>query len=149
MPKPPIKTKTSPPRTSKSTGKKTAPPSPTLPRKSAAPPPSPRKSPASALTAPARRLRDFTESVIREQTRLAHLHGAVNLAQGFPDFPCDPALKEFARAAVDADFNQYSITWGMASLRQAIAKKVGAYNGIQAVPDRNVTVTCGATEAMI
>lgn len=101
------------------------------------------------LAAPARRLRDFTESVIREQTRLAHQHGAVNLAQGFPDFPCDPALKEFARAAVDADFNQYSITWGMASLRQAIAKKMGEYNGIQADADRNVTVTCGATEAMI
>lgn len=104
---------------------------------------------ASAFAAPARRLRDFTESVIREQTRLAHLHGAVNLAQGFPDFPCDPALKEFARAAVEADYNQYSITWGMASLRQAIAAKMGTYNGIRADPDRNVTVTCGATEAMI
>lgn len=99
--------------------------------------------------APARRLRDFTESVIREQTRLARLHGAVNLAQGFPDFPCEPALKEFARAAVADDYNQYSITWGMASLREAIARKMGEYNGVRADPERNVTVTCGATEAMI
>jgi aspartate/methionine/tyrosine aminotransferase len=98
---------------------------------------------------PAKRLRDFTESVIREQTRLAHVHGAVNLAQGFPDFPCDPALKELARRALDADHNQYSVTWGMPGLRQAIARKMGEYNGIQADADRNVTVTCGATEAMI
>ncbi len=98
---------------------------------------------------PAKRLRDFTESVIREQTRLAHVHGAVNLAQGFPDFPCEPALKDLARAAIDADFNQYSVTWGMPGLRQAIAGKMGRYNGIRADADRNVTVTCGATEAMI
>lgn len=97
----------------------------------------------------AKRLQRFTESVIREQTRLAHVHGAVNLAQGFPDFPCDEALKEFARKALDADHNQYSVTWGMPSLRKAIADKMAAYNGIAADPDRNVTVTCGATEAMI
>jgi aminotransferase len=117
--------------------------------KAAAKPSKPGKALAAPFAAPALRLRDFTESVIREQTRMAHLHGAVNLAQGFPDFPCDPALKEFARAAIDGEHNQYSITWGMASLRQAIAKKVGEYNGIRADPDRNVTVTCGATEAMI
>ncbi|HKP97096.1 MAG TPA: aminotransferase class I/II-fold pyridoxal phosphate-dependent enzyme [Fibrobacteria bacterium] len=102
-----------------------------------------------AAHVPAERLRDFTESVIREQTRLAHLHGAVNLAQGFPDFPCEPVLKELARQALDADHNQYSVTWGMPALRRAIAGKVGAYNGIRADADRNVTVTCGATEAMI
>ena len=99
--------------------------------------------------AEARRLRNFTESVIREQTRLAHVHGAVNLAQGFPDFPCDEAIKTLARAAIDKDFNQYSMTWGMPGLREAIAGKAKAYNGIAADPDRNVTVTCGATEAMI
>ncbi len=98
---------------------------------------------------PALRLRDFTESVIREQTRLANVHGAVNLAQGFPDFPCEEALKDLARKAVDQDYNQYSVTWGMPALRQAIAKKMGEYNGIAADADRNVTVTCGATEAMI
>lgn len=95
------------------------------------------------------RLKDFTESVIREQTRLAHVHGSVNLAQGFPDFPCDDVIKELARQAVDADHNQYSVTWGMPALRQAIARKMGEYNGVAADADRNVTVTCGATEAMI
>lgn len=105
--------------------------------------------PALPAFAPAMRLRDFTESVIREQTRLAHVHGAVNLAQGFPDFPCDESLKQMARDAVDADHNQYSVTWGMPGLRQAIAKKAREYNGIEADADRNVTVTCGATEAMI
>jgi aspartate/methionine/tyrosine aminotransferase len=99
--------------------------------------------------APARRLENFTESVIREQTRLARLHGSVNLAQGFPDFPCDPVLKELARNAIDGDHNQYSVTWGMQGLREAIAKKAREYNGIEADADRNVTVTCGATEAMI
>lgn len=97
----------------------------------------------------ARRLKNFTESVIREQTRLAHVHGAVNLAQGFPDFPCDEALKALAREAIDRDYNQYSMTWGMPGLREAIAKKARTYNGIAADPDRNITVTCGATEAMI
>jgi len=95
------------------------------------------------------RLKNFSESVIREQTRLAHLHGAVNLAQGFPDFPCDEALKELARSAITNDFNQYSITWGMPALRQALSKKYAKYNKIKADPDRNITVTCGATEAMI
>lgn len=105
--------------------------------------------PAALILKPALRLRDFTESVIREQTRLAHVHGSVNLAQGFPDFPCEDVIKELARKAVDADHNQYSVTWGMPALRQAIARKMGEYNGIAADPDRNVTVTCGATEAMI
>jgi aminotransferase len=100
------------------------------------------------IAAGASRLRDFTESVIREQTRLAHAHGAVNLAQGFPDFPCDEAIKGLARAAIDGDHNQYSMTWGMPALRRAIADKARACNGIAADPDRNVTVTCGSTEAM-
>ncbi|MDB5104165.1 MAG: ybdL 1 [Fibrobacteres bacterium] len=118
---------------------------PTVPRTAAPKTTAPKVKPI----APALRLRDFTESVIREQTRLAHVHGSVNLAQGFPDFPCEDVLKDLARRAVDADYNQYSVTWGMPALRQAIARKVGEYNGIQADPDRNVTVTCGATEAMI
>jgi aspartate/methionine/tyrosine aminotransferase len=100
-------------------------------------------------TAPARRLENFTESVIREQTRLSHLHGAVNLAQGFPDFPADESIKKLAREAVDKDYNQYSVTWGMPGLREAIARKAREYNAIAADADRNVTVTCGATEAMI
>jgi len=97
----------------------------------------------------ARRLGAFTESVIREQTRLAREHGAINLAQGFPDFPCPPALKKLARQALAADHNQYSITWGLPGLRTAIAAKAKRYNGIHADPETEVTVTCGATEAMI
>jgi aminotransferase len=91
----------------------------------------------------------FTESVIREMTRLAHLHGAVNLSQGFPDFPAPEEVKEAARRAVSADINQYAITWGARSLRQAIAAKFERLYGVPVDPEREVTVTCGSTEAMI
>ncbi len=97
----------------------------------------------------ARRLHRFTESVIREQTRLALAHGAVNLAQGFPDFPCPRELKWLARDAIEKDHNQYSITWGLPGLRQAIARKAKIYNGIDVDAETEVTVTCGATEAML
>lgn len=100
-------------------------------------------------SASSRRLARFTESVIREQTRLARVHGAVNLAQGFPDFPCPPELKELAHRAIAEDHNQYSITWGTPGLRHAIARKAGAWNGIAADPETDVTVTCGSTEAMM
>jgi aspartate/methionine/tyrosine aminotransferase len=69
------------------------------------------------------RTRDFTESVIREMTRLAIRYGAVNLAQGFPDFGAPPQIKAPASAAITADINQYSITWGSKPLREAIAAK--------------------------
>ncbi|MFI5352790.1 MAG: pyridoxal phosphate-dependent aminotransferase [Candidatus Binatales bacterium] len=91
----------------------------------------------------------FTESVIREMTRRALGAGAVNLAQGFPDFPAPSELKEAAKRAIEEDYNQYAITHGSPNLRRAIADKVRAYNRIECDPDRNVTVTCGATEAMI
>ncbi|MFZ0889779.1 MAG: aminotransferase class I/II-fold pyridoxal phosphate-dependent enzyme [Candidatus Binataceae bacterium] len=91
----------------------------------------------------------FTESVIREMTRRALKRGAVNLAQGFPDFPAPAELKEAAKRAIDEDYNQYAITHGSENLRRAIADKARAYNGIACDPDLNVTVTCGATEAMI
>ena len=65
----------------------------------------------------------FTESVIREMTRLCLEHDGINLAQGFPDFPCPPELKEAAKAAIDADVNQYAITWGAKRFRDAIAAK--------------------------
>ncbi|HZQ34715.1 MAG TPA: aminotransferase class I/II-fold pyridoxal phosphate-dependent enzyme [Dehalococcoidia bacterium] len=91
----------------------------------------------------------FTESVIREMSRLAALHGAVNLAQGYPDFPAPRAIKDAAIAAINADFNQYAITWGAKPLRDAIAKKAREFNGIVAEPERDITVTCGATEAMM
>jgi len=92
----------------------------------------------------------FTESVIREMTRLAMAHGAVNLAQGMPDFACPYELKEAACAAIEADLNQYAITWGAADLRDAIAAKTARhYPGWRVDPQTEVTVTCGATEGMI
>jgi aspartate/methionine/tyrosine aminotransferase len=91
----------------------------------------------------------FTESVIREMTRRALKIGAVNLAQGFPDFPAPTELKEAAKRAIDEDYNQYAITHGSPNLRRAIADKVRSYNGIACDPERHITVTCGATEAMI
>lgn len=91
----------------------------------------------------------FTESVIREMTRLAHLHQAVNLSQGFPDFPAPEEIKEAARRAIAADVNQYAITWGARPLREAIAWKFERLYGVVVDPERDVTVTCGSTEAMI
>jgi aspartate/methionine/tyrosine aminotransferase len=91
----------------------------------------------------------FTESVIREMTRLAAEHGGINLAQGFPDFPPPAELLEAAARALRDGYNQYAITWGAPSFRQALAEKVRWFNGIAADPERNITVTCGATEAMM
>ena len=91
----------------------------------------------------------FSESVIREMTRLAQLHGAVNLAQGFPDFPAPLEIKEAACRAIMDDINQYAITWGAKSFRNAIALKTRSYLGIEIDPEREITVTCGSTEAMI
>jgi aminotransferase len=93
--------------------------------------------------------RFFTESVIREMTRRALKCGAVNLAQGFPDFAAPAELKAAAKTAIDEDYNQYAITHGSPNFRDAIAAKVRSYNGIPCDPDLNITVTCGATEAMI
>jgi aspartate/methionine/tyrosine aminotransferase len=91
----------------------------------------------------------FTESVIREMTRLAERHGAVNLSQGFPDFPAPAAIKAAAERAIDADVNQYAVTWGARVLREAIARDTTARHGIAVDPDTQVTVCCGSTEAMI
>jgi L-glutamine---4-(methylsulfanyl)-2-oxobutanoate aminotransferase len=91
----------------------------------------------------------FTESVIREMTRKANTNGAINLAQGFPDFPAPDALKEAACQAIRDDHNQYAITWGSQRLREALAAKVARYNGMDFDPESEVTVGCGATEAMI
>jgi L-glutamine---4-(methylsulfanyl)-2-oxobutanoate aminotransferase len=91
----------------------------------------------------------FTESVIREMTRLALKHDAINLAQGFPDFPCPPELKAAACDAINADINQYAITWGAKDLREALAARVQKFNGMQFDPETEITVTCGSTEAMM
>jgi aspartate/methionine/tyrosine aminotransferase len=102
--------------------------------------------PGSRLSAKAER---FTESVIREMTRLAIQHGAINLAQGFPDFAAPEEIKRAAKDAIDADINQYAITWGAKSLRNAIAGKFERTQGVTIDPEREITVCCGATEAMM
>ena len=91
----------------------------------------------------------FTESVIREMTRQAMLHGAINLAQGFPDFPAPAEIKRAAQEAIGADINQYAITWGAKNLRNAIAQQMKTAQGISVDPETQVTVCCGSTEAMI
>ena len=91
----------------------------------------------------------FTESVIREMTRQAMLYGAVNLAQGFPDFPAPAEIKKAAQDAVAADVNQYAITWGAKTLRNAIARQMQSWQGIPVDPEKEITVCCGSTEAMI
>ncbi|HUA57281.1 MAG TPA: aminotransferase class I/II-fold pyridoxal phosphate-dependent enzyme [Verrucomicrobiae bacterium] len=95
------------------------------------------------------RILRFTESVIREMTRLASQHGAINLAQGFPDFPAPEAIKQAAVEAIGADINQYSVTWGAKVFRDAIAAKYRRTYGMEFDPEREITVCCGATEGMI
>ncbi len=91
----------------------------------------------------------FTESVIREMTRLAMRYGAINLAQGFPNFPAPEEVKLAACRAIAEDCNQYSITWGARSLREAIAERYSTVYGAPVDPETEITVCCGATEAMI
>ena len=96
----------------------------------------------------ARRTQSFTESVIRGMTRLAREHDAINLAQGFPNFPTPAVLKEAAAAAIHRDINQYAITWGSKRLRDALTARYADWYQLEIDPEREITVTCGATEAM-
>jgi aminotransferase len=91
----------------------------------------------------------FTESVIRGMSILARRHGAVNLAQGMPDFPAPEVVKQAACAAILADHNQYAITWGAQPLREAIAEHAAWHLGLAVDPETEITVTCGSTEAML
>jgi aminotransferase len=91
----------------------------------------------------------FSESVIREMSRLAAKHQAINLAQGLPDFPCPDILKQKASEALFEDVNQYAITWGDRLLREAIAHKAKDFYGLSVNSETDITVTCGATEAMV
>jgi len=97
----------------------------------------------------AARTMGFTESVIREMTRLNAVHGGINLAQGFPNFPAPAQVKEAAKRAIDADINQYAITWGAKSLRDALSRTYADLYGMRVDPETMLTVTCGSTEAMI
>jgi aminotransferase len=110
--------------------------------------------PESAMTQIARRMlsakaEQFTESVIREMTRLALKHNAVNLSQGFPDFAAPEEIKEAARQAISDDINQYAITWGAKPLRDAIVEKFERTQGVRVDPEREITICCGSTEAMM
>ncbi|HEX3728623.1 MAG TPA: aminotransferase class I/II-fold pyridoxal phosphate-dependent enzyme [Opitutaceae bacterium] len=96
-----------------------------------------------------RRTARFTESVIREMTRVALQHGAINLAQGFPDFDPPAELLEEARAEMGRGHHQYAVTWGAPPLRAALAEKIGRDAGLAVDPDAHLVVTCGATEAMM
>ena len=96
-----------------------------------------------------KRVQGFTESVIREMTRVNNQYGGVNLAQGMPNFSPPKELLEAAHRAIDGDFHQYAITWGTPRLRKAIADKYRKFYGVEVDPDRNVTVCCGSTETML
>jgi aspartate/methionine/tyrosine aminotransferase len=96
-----------------------------------------------------RKASSFTESVIREMTRLAAVHDAVNLGQGFPDFPAPDVVKDAARLAIAEDRNQYPITWGSKELRDALARAYERWYGMTLDPETDICVTCGSTEAMI
>ena len=91
----------------------------------------------------------FTESVIRDMTRQAIRYGAVNLAQGFPDFATPEEIKRAAQKAIESDINQYAITWGAKNLREAIAEHTARFQGLKIDPETEITVCCGSTEAMI
>jgi len=97
----------------------------------------------------ATRLNYFTESVIREMTRISDEHGAINLAQGYPDFDPPPELLVAAEKALRAGHNQYSITWGSSRLREALAGKQERFMGLDLDPEGHITITCGSTEAMM
>jgi aminotransferase len=97
----------------------------------------------------AERLDHFTESVIREMTRISNRHGAINLSQGFPDFAPPDELIAAAAQALEGDYHQYATTWGAQSFREALAAKQTRFMGIEIDPAAHITVTCGSTEAMM
>ena len=97
----------------------------------------------------ASRLNNFTESVIREMTRVAEQYDAINLSQGYPDFDPPAELLAAAERALRGGYNQYSITWGSERFRTALATKQSRFMGLELHPDEHITVTCGSTEAMM
>lgn len=94
-------------------------------------------------------LNRFTESVIREMTRISNQHNALNLAQGFPDFDPPAALIQAAKDALDAGFHQYAVTWGAPQFRKALARKQTRFMGLEIDPNAHITTTVGSTEAMM
>lgn len=104
---------------------------------------------STGMPATATRLSVFTESVIRGMTRLSNQHGAINLSQGFPDFDPPRELLDALERAARSNCHQYAVTWGAPRFRQALARKIGAFSGLQLDPDAHLVVTCGSTEAMM
>ena len=96
-----------------------------------------------------KRVQGFTESVIREMTRVNNQYDGINLAQGMPNFSPPRELIEAAHRAIDGDFHQYAITWGTPGLRRAIADKYRRFYGMELDPDLHITVCCGSTETML
>jgi aminotransferase len=101
------------------------------------------------MSVTASRLDGLRESVIREMTRLAIQHNAVNLSQGFPDFAPAPEIIAAAHRALDEGFNQYAVTWGIPALREAIRAQLQKWYGLEYDATRHITVTCGVTEALV
>ncbi|MBI2526932.1 MAG: aminotransferase class I/II-fold pyridoxal phosphate-dependent enzyme [Candidatus Rokubacteria bacterium] len=101
------------------------------------------------MTGMSKRVQGFTESVIREMTRVSDQHGGINLAQGMPNFPPPRELVEAAHRALDGDFHQYAVTWGAPRFRRAVADKYRRFYGMELDPDQHVTVCCGSTETML
>ncbi len=97
----------------------------------------------------AERVRDLSESVIRQMTRKAKKHGAINLSQGYPEYPTHPFLIEEAKKAINSGLNQYSVTWGIEELRKKIAEKLSDFNDLEYDPEYEITVTCGSSEAIM
>lgn len=97
----------------------------------------------------AERVKGLTESVIREMTRKANKYNAINLSQGYPDYPTHDFIKKQAKKAIDSGLNQYSVTWGMEELRAKIAEKLRDFNELEYDPEYEITVTCGASEAIM
>jgi aminotransferase len=102
-----------------------------------------------ARTKVSQKAQRFTESVIREMSRLCARHQGVNLAQGFPDYPAPQVVKDAACRAIEQDINQYAITWGAKAFRDALVAKHAAVSGVVVDPETELTVTCGSTEAML
>ena len=101
------------------------------------------------MPATSRRLTTITESVIRNTTRTANQYGAINLAQGFPDFDPPPELLDALERAARGPFHQYAVTWGAQRFRDALARKITRCSGVPIDPDEHLVVTCGSTEAMM
>src|SRR4030095_5365648 len=96
-----------------------------------------------------RRVQSFTESVIREMTRVVDQDSGVKLATAIPKSPPPAELIAAAHRAIDGDFHQYAVTWGAPSLRQAIAGKYRAFYGMDGEARRHATVCCGSTASML